>query len=89
MGGVSPKGLAHNPLSESNRKAHSSVNNIQEKTALEDGICEKALCAPESTTCFHGGGGIGEAPHSCSASFLKGRLLSVTAPDIATPAKIH
>lgn len=47
MGGVPPQGLAHNPLSWSNRKAHSSVNNIQEKMALEDGICEGALCAPE------------------------------------------
>lgn len=76
MGGVPPKGLAHNPLSWSNRKAHSSVNNIQEKMALEDGICENALCATERDCLFPWRRRNHRASHSClSASSLKGRCL--------------
>ena len=34
------------------QESHSSVNNIQEKMALEDGIWAKALCSGERSSLF-------------------------------------
>lgn len=58
MGGVSPKGLAHNPLSWSDKGSHSSVNNIQEKMGLEMVSVRKHCVLLKEPACFHGGGGI-------------------------------
>lgn len=57
MGGVSPKGPAHSPLSSQTEKPHLSVNNVQEKMALGDAICGKPLCPVTEAVCVGGGEG--------------------------------
>lgn len=57
MGGVSPKGPAHSPLSSQTEKPHLSVNSIRKKMALEDAICGNSLCAVTEAVCVSGGEG--------------------------------
>ena len=71
MGGVSPKGPAHSPLSSQIEKPHLSVNSIQEKMALEDAICGESLCAVTEAVCFGGGEGAIVALNSQSAFAAK------------------
>lgn len=57
MGGVSPKGPAHSPLSSQTEKPLLSVNNIQEKMALGDAIYGEPLWAVTEAVCVGGGEG--------------------------------